>query len=141
VTIASNINGVHRGVDVYSDTPLLWVLRYVLGMTGAKVGCGMALCGGCTVHVDGVGHSFLDHPSREYRHLGDHRDRGYRLYSRRQENPEGLARPGGGAMRVLPVRPNNVSSALLANNRLPPVVAMLRSCAEAPARIALARMG
>jgi isoquinoline 1-oxidoreductase subunit alpha len=41
-------------VDVDGDTPLLWVLRDVLGMTGTKFGCGMALCGACTVHLDGV---------------------------------------------------------------------------------------
>jgi isoquinoline 1-oxidoreductase subunit alpha len=43
------VNGVDRTVDVDSDTPLLWVLRDVLGMTGTKFGCGMALCGACTV--------------------------------------------------------------------------------------------
>ena len=42
-----------RTVDVDGDTPLLWVLRDVLGMTGTKFGCGMALCGACTVHIDG----------------------------------------------------------------------------------------
>ena len=48
------VNGVDRTVDVDGDTPLLWVLRDVLGMTGTKFGCGMALCGACTVHLDGT---------------------------------------------------------------------------------------
>ena len=47
------VNGNMHGVDVDGDTPLLWVLRDVLGMTGTKFGCGMALCGACTVHVGG----------------------------------------------------------------------------------------
>lgn len=47
------INGQTRDVDVLDDIPLLWVLRDELGMTGTKFGCGMALCGACTVHMDG----------------------------------------------------------------------------------------
>jgi isoquinoline 1-oxidoreductase alpha subunit len=47
------VNGTPHSVDVDDDTPLLWVLRDVLGMTGTKFGCGMALCGACTVHIDG----------------------------------------------------------------------------------------
>ncbi|HEY5263569.1 MAG TPA: (2Fe-2S)-binding protein [Steroidobacteraceae bacterium] len=48
-----NINGEIHSVDVDPDMPLLWVLRDVLDMTGTKFGCGMALCGACTVHLDG----------------------------------------------------------------------------------------
>ena len=47
------VNGEVRTFDAQPDTPLLWVLRDVLHMTGTKFGCGMALCGACTVHVDG----------------------------------------------------------------------------------------
>ena len=47
------INGEDRTVDVADDTPLLWVLRDVLGLTGTKFGCGIAQCGACTVHIDG----------------------------------------------------------------------------------------
>jgi isoquinoline 1-oxidoreductase alpha subunit len=49
-----NINGKPHTVDVESDTPLLWALREQLGMTGTKYGCGVAQCGACTVHIDGV---------------------------------------------------------------------------------------
>ena len=48
------INGKSTTVDAAADTPLLWVLRDHVGLTGTKFGCGMALCGACTVHLDGV---------------------------------------------------------------------------------------
>src|SRR3954453_3261908 len=48
------VNGTAHSADVDGDTPLLWVLRDVLGMTGTKFGCGAALCGACTVHIGGV---------------------------------------------------------------------------------------
>jgi isoquinoline 1-oxidoreductase alpha subunit len=51
--ISLNVNGKRVEVDAEADTPLLWVLRDYLDMTGTKFGCGMALCGACTVHVNG----------------------------------------------------------------------------------------
>ncbi|HTT39277.1 MAG TPA: (2Fe-2S)-binding protein [Burkholderiales bacterium] len=48
-----NVNGRTMNVDASEDTPLLWVIRENLGLTGTKFGCGMALCGACTVHLDG----------------------------------------------------------------------------------------
>jgi isoquinoline 1-oxidoreductase alpha subunit len=49
-----NVNGQVRTHDAEPDTPLLWVLREQLGLTGTKYGCGIAQCGACTVHIDGV---------------------------------------------------------------------------------------
>ncbi|MGA2125615.1 MAG: (2Fe-2S)-binding protein [Xanthobacteraceae bacterium] len=53
MAITLNVNGDGHSIDVDGNTPLLWVLRDVLGMTGTKFGCGKALCGACTVHIDG----------------------------------------------------------------------------------------
>jgi aerobic-type carbon monoxide dehydrogenase small subunit (CoxS/CutS family) len=49
-----NVNGASHDVDVEAETPLLWVLRDTIGLTGTKYGCGIAQCGACMVHVDGV---------------------------------------------------------------------------------------
>jgi isoquinoline 1-oxidoreductase alpha subunit len=54
MNITFNVNGKNQTVDVAPDTPLLWVLRDTLGMTGTKFGCGKALCGACTVHLNGM---------------------------------------------------------------------------------------
>lgn len=51
--IALTVNGTRHQVNVSPDTPLLWVIREVIGLTGTKYGCGMSLCGSCTVHVEG----------------------------------------------------------------------------------------
>jgi len=52
--VAFTVNGQRQSVDVEPDTPLLWVLRDNLGLTGTKFGCGIAQCGACTVHIDGA---------------------------------------------------------------------------------------
>lgn len=53
MSIRVRVNGVERELDVDPEMPLLWALRDVLGLTGTKYGCGQALCGACTVHLDG----------------------------------------------------------------------------------------
>jgi len=52
--VTVTINGTAHSVDAEPDMPLLWVIRDLVGLTGTKFGCGMAQCGACTVHVDGV---------------------------------------------------------------------------------------
>jgi isoquinoline 1-oxidoreductase alpha subunit len=51
--ITLNVNGKPRNLDIPDDMPLLWTLRDVLSMTGTKFGCGMGLCGACTIQIDG----------------------------------------------------------------------------------------
>lgn len=53
MSVNLSVNGKQHTVDVEPDTPLLWVLRDTLGLTGTKYGCGISMCGACTVHIDG----------------------------------------------------------------------------------------
>jgi isoquinoline 1-oxidoreductase subunit alpha len=64
--ITLNVNGKFHELDISLDMPLLWALRDTLNLTGAKYGCGMALCGACTVHLDG-------HPSQRFAPLAGQR--------------------------------------------------------------------
>ena len=52
--ITIDVNGASRQINIEPDTPLLWVLRDVIGLTGTKFGCGIAQCGACTVHINGI---------------------------------------------------------------------------------------
>jgi isoquinoline 1-oxidoreductase alpha subunit len=63
--ITLNVNGKTHALDVEDDAPLLWVLRDELGLTGTKFGCGIAQCGACTVHIDGVAQRSCTLPAAE----------------------------------------------------------------------------
>ena len=102
------INGQEHELDVPDDMPLLWVLRDVVGLTGTKFGCGVALCGACTVHVDGRPIRSCITPVASIAGKSHHNDRSNRRNPKRQKNPTGLAEPGGCSMRLLPARPDHV---------------------------------
>ena len=107
MSYAIKVNGSEHSVDVDGDTPLLWVLRDVLGMTGTKFGCGMALCGACTVHLDGQAtrscittiDSVGDAAVTTIEAIGA---------TPPAKRSNGLARPRGGPVRLLPVGPDHV---------------------------------
>ena len=75
------INGKSMTVDAPDDTPLLWVLRDHLGLTGTKFGCGMALCGACTVHLDGARRALLPDADLRRRRQEDHDHRRRRRHA------------------------------------------------------------
>ncbi len=81
-----NVNGNAVTADVRPDTPLLWVLRETLGLTGTKFGCGVALCGACTVHIDGEAVRSCVAPVS-------------RAVGKRVVTIEGLETPAGAALR------------------------------------------
>ena len=102
------VNGNTHSVDVDGDTPLLWVLRDVLGMTGTKFGCGMALCGACTVHVDGAATRSCITPVDSIGNSEITTIEAIGATRGRRQDPEGLARPRGRSVRLLPVGPDHV---------------------------------
>ena len=106
--ITLNVNGKPRNLDIPDDMPLLWTLRDVLSMTGTKFGCGMGLCGACTIHLDGQPTRSCITPASAAA--------GKRITTIEAigATPAGkkiqarLARAGRAAMRLLPIRPDHV---------------------------------
>ncbi len=105
--ITIKVNGTPHQVDMEPDTPLLWVLRDVIGLTGTKFGCGIAECGACTVHINGeamrscsVPISLIDGAEITTIEETCHPDR-------RTPVLAGFARRGRAAVRLLPVRPDH----------------------------------
>ena len=99
-----NVNGEVRSFDVEPDTPLLWVLREQLGLTGTKYGCGVAQCGACTVHIDGVPTRTCVRPV--FDRQGHREDRHHRrpVVRRLAPGAEGVGRARRAAMRLLSER-------------------------------------
>ena len=104
--VSLNINGRGYDVDVEPETPLLWVLRDTLGLTGTKFGCGAAICGACTVHVDG---SPMRSCALRIGMLGDREITTIEAIARAEGSSGhlGLDRGTGAAMRLLPGRPDH----------------------------------
>src|SRR5688500_11930918 len=98
------INGKVFDVDVEPDTPLLWAIRENAGLTGTKYGCGIAQCGACTVHIDGVATRSCSMPVSAVTEQQE--DRHYRraFAGCDASDSESLARTRRAAMRLLPVR-------------------------------------
>ena len=100
------INGKAASVEAEPDTPLLWVVREHLKLTGTKFGCGSGLCGACTVHIDGKAvRSCQISVSKVAGQKGHHHRRP--VAERPASAAEGLGRRAGAAMRLLPVRPDH----------------------------------
>ena len=91
--ISLTINGQSHNVDVEPDTPLLWAIRENVGLTGTKYGCGVAQCGSCTVHIDGVAVRSCAMPVSAAAGKKHHHHRRARRERRAAQGAEGLARP------------------------------------------------
>ena len=98
------VNGSEQQVDVPEDMPLLWVLRDVIGLTGTKFGCGIAQCGACTVHVDGMPVRSCVMTSRDAAGKGITTIEAVDTTKGRQAAEGSLARAASTAMWLLPVR-------------------------------------
>jgi hypothetical protein len=106
--VALHVNGKTRNLDIPGDMPLLRTLRDALNMTGTKFGCGMGLCGACTIPDRRAADALLYHTGISSNGQAHHDDRSYRSNACRQEDSARVARTGCAAMRVLPIRPDHV---------------------------------
>src|SRR6266478_352428 len=98
------VNGVKRTVDVDGDMPLLWVLRDELDLKGSKFGCGVGLCGTCTVHVDGTAVRSCSTPISSVGQRGRRHHRRDGGQSRGEDAAGSLDGPGCAAMRARQIR-------------------------------------
>ena len=99
-----NINGKDHDVDVDPNTPLLWAIRENVGLTGTKYGCGIAQCGACTVHVDGVATRSCSFPVSAAVGKKITTIEGLAAERHAAQGAEGLDRPRRAAVRLLPDR-------------------------------------
>ena len=106
MAFAFTVNGKAQSVDVDANTPLLWVVREHLKLTGTKFGCGAGLCGACTVHVDGKAMRSCQTTMSEVAGKKVTTIEGLSADSLASA-AEGLDRRAGAAMRLLPVRPDH----------------------------------
>ena len=114
-----NINGKDHDIDVETNTPLLWAIRENVGLTGTKYGCGVAQCGACTVHVDGVATRSCSFPVSAAVGKKITTIEGLAQERRAAQGAEGLDRPRRAAMRLLPVRQIMAAVELLKNKPKP----------------------
>ena len=106
-----NVNGKPETVDVEPETPLLWVLRDNIGLTGTKYGCGIARCGACTIHVDGQPMKACQLPASAA--VGKQITTIEGLSAQQlASGPAGMGRDRRSAMRLLPERPDHVGRCL-----------------------------
>ncbi len=103
--VTINVNGTDRAIDAEPDTPLLWAIRDHAGLTGTKFGCGMALCGACTVHLDGEPVRSCTTPLSA---VGDRRVTTIEGIRGGAGRAGRLGRARRAAVRLLPVRPDHV---------------------------------
>ena len=106
--ITLNVNGKPRKLDVPDDMPLLWTLRDVLNMTGTKFGCGMGLCGACTIQIDGQPTRSCITPVSAAVGKQITTIEAIGATPAGKKNPTCLARARRAAMRLLPIRPDHV---------------------------------